>query len=188
MGDINYYHEKQWLGHCAVHTLNNLFQFDYFTYKKLRKISNQLYSDDQVNGNLHTCSMNPYHSQIPYLGYFDISCIVLALKYQDCEIVNHIIQSPDVDGLEFHNSPLVIGFILNVNTSSLLGLWNSRHWYAIIYDQERKIFINLDSQISQPQLFSNETQFRQFLKNEIHQNQAQIFVVSKIEFTGGDQS
>jgi hypothetical protein len=184
MGEVNYYHEKQWLGHCAVHTLNNLFQSNFFTYKKFKKISNQLYSDDQQNGNLHSCSMNPYHSQIPYLGYFDISCIILALKVQDCEIVNHLIRSQDVDDLEF-SSPLTIGYIINVNSSSLFGLWNSRHWFSILYDQEKSAFVNLDSQLSEPEIFWNETQFRQFLKNSIQENQAQIFVVSKIAFTGG---
>ena len=184
--EMNYYHERQWLGHCAIHTLNNLLQSHSFTYQTLKAISNQLYSEDmRMNGNHRPlCSLNPYHSHIPYLGYFDISCIVMALKTKDCEIVNHLLRVQDVDHLEL-NSPLTIGFILNLNNSSLFGLWNSRHWFSILYDQEHKSFVNLDSQLSEPEIFLNEKSFLQFLKNSIQENSAQIFVISRIAFTGG---
>jgi hypothetical protein len=177
-----WYHEKQWLGHCAVHTLNNLFQMRWMTYSKMKKISTELYYDDKSSGLLGTCSMNPYSSQIPYAGYFDIGCLVMALKQKDCEISNHVVNVSDVENMDL-NSPLILGFIINEENSNLFGLWTSRHWYAILFDHERQSYVNLDSQLSDAQIISTESQLRVTLRDAIRTNQSHIFVVSKVNFT-----
>lgn len=184
---ISWYHEKQWLGHCAIHTLNNLFQRNWMTYSKMKTISTELYSNDQNSGILQQCSWNPYSSSIPYLGYFDIGCIVLALKEKDCEIIHHIVLSSDVENLDL-SSELIIGLIINEANSSLFGFWNSRHWYAILIvrdhtEASQQYYLNLDSELTSPQILLDENELKLFLQNEITTKQSQIFVVSKVAFT-----
>jgi hypothetical protein len=177
-----WYHEKQWLGHCAIHTLNNLFQMKWMTYSKMKKISTELYYEDQNSGLLGPCSLNPYASQVPYVGYFDIGCLLHALKQKDCEITNHVVNSSDLENMDL-SSELILGLIINETSTNLFGLWTSRHWYAILLDHERQRFVNLDSELADVQIISNETQLRAALRDAIRIHQSHIFVVSKVHFT-----
>lgn len=211
---LKMYHEKQTLAHCAIHTLNNLFQYKYMTYNKMKNISNKLYLEDKENGLIKECSLNPYNSTLPYLGYFDIACIIKGLDENNCEIIEHINNIKDILNLNLikqeseseerkeengevksnnieSNSPSssssspqlisskFVGLIINEMNSSFFGLWNSRHWYCIIYHKESGIFFNLDSNLDSPEIIGNENELKQFLKNLIQQNQAQVFVVSR---------
>ena len=207
------YHEKQNLAHCAVHTLNNLFQLKWMTYKRLEEIARSLYRSDQECGLISSTifSLNPYISTIPYIGYFDIACIVKALEEKACEFTDHIITPSDLIKLQIINpsnsfnsdsnnsdenknekkenlldsslsnkpSSNFIGLIINEMNSSLLGLWNSRHWFCIIYDNRNQLFVNLDSNLDSPNILGNEKDLKYFLENIIRTKKAQIFIVSK---------
>lgn len=173
------YHEKQTFGHCAVHSLNNLFQSRWLSYGDMVDIAEELHLADQAIGLAGTFSLNPYRSQIPYLGYFDISCIVKALSRKDCELTNHILNVKDLETLDISSSQN-IGLIINEKNPPLFcNLWESRHWYTILFDHQDCSFVNLDSNVDDPQTLS-EVELRTFLNESIRLKQSQIFVVSKI--------
>lgn len=175
-----FYHEKQILGHCAIHSLNNLFQSRWISYDDLVHIAQELHQADQSAGLASICSFNPYRSQIPFHGYFDISCIVKALSYKDCELTEHILTTKDVISLDISSSQ-IIGLIINEkNPSFFCNFWESRHWYSILFDHENLSFVNLDSNFDDPLHFSGEAELKNFLNEGIRLKQSQIFVVSRI--------
>lgn len=208
----SFYHEKQNLAHCAIHTLNNLFQSKWISYSDMKRISIDLYQLDKQSGLISTCSLNPYISSLPYVGYFDIACIIKALEDKNCEITQHVININDLKTLNlptlndsslsssqsFPSSSLspssnnlgndskensisinFIGLIVNEINSSFFGLWNSRHWFSIIYDHSKNLFVNLDSMLDAPDVIGNEIELKHFLQTIMQNHQAQIFVVSK---------
>jgi len=106
------YHELQYLGHCAVHVLNNLFQEKWTTYDELIQIAYDLHI---ANGGVSDSifGLNPFKSAIPFMGYFDISCIIKALEKRNCRVSEHILKVADLKSFDFFPSALT------TNTTSI---------------------------------------------------------------------
>lgn len=170
-----YYHERQWLGHCAVHTLNSLFQENWITYNDLEAIASSLHESDQGAGNAGVFTLNPYKSLFPYLGFFDIACIIKALDRKDCRISQHIATISALSTFEYNNSD-VVGIMIN-RESACFGLLQTRHWFAVLHDKASGIYVNLDSKLDTPEQFLNSEALQDYLA-AIIADSGQIFVIS----------
>jgi hypothetical protein len=172
------YHEKQHLGHCAVHTLNNLFQSRWASYALLSDIASSLYSQDRATGLSSVFSLNPYQSAIPFVGYFDIACIAEALKLQRCRISEHVARESDLDSLNLETDN-VVGLIVNQSTSSMIGFVRGTHWFAVLKQcSSTARYVILDSNNDEAVDFTEE-ELKAFLKSNFAKNNCQIFVVSR---------
>jgi hypothetical protein len=165
------YHEKQILGRCALHCVNNIFQEKLLTYDMMIDITNELYIDDR---NIGVFSIfNPYKSIIPYVGYFDINVIMKALSIKKYSISDHIVNVIDLNNYNFDCED-IIGIIIN-NNDKYLKLISTNHWFGIIkYNNE---YYNVDSKINYPFKFINiNVDLLSFLRISI-KKQSQIFVI-----------
>lgn len=141
---IRLFHERQKFGHCAAHCLNNLLQDkSVATFESLQRIATQLHERDKesgiADGGLWGALFNPYMSQVPLLGYFDINCMVKALKRVNCTVTHHfataelLIQSSEVKSLLLDDKDTSVqGLIVNVSSKVLAGMMSSSHWFAIV--------------------------------------------------------
>ena len=202
------YHEKQKLGHCAVHALNNLFQEQWVDYDEMCEYARELHYADSPS----CLSVNPYMSIIPYMGYFDISVIIKALaSKRKGTISEHITAAAGIDALELSVPPDpaaaaragasppgeagemeegeagCVGFIVNVQQDSFLGLYSGRHWFSVLREpvtatelepERRAAYWNLDSKLPRPICFASDSQLKTFLKDLINKQSAHIFMVS----------
>jgi hypothetical protein len=171
------YHEKQRLGHCAVHALNSLFQEDWLNYQIVSNISSELYQSDKETGMLSWYSWNPY--AFPIFGYFDIACIVKALERKKCHLSNHVANTEGIDEVcSIESVCESVGILVNEEASSFLGLFSSRHWYSIIYDKDSELFYDMDSKLVTPAIISDVDELKQKLLESIRDRNAHVFVVS----------
>mmetsp|Transcript_24815 Transcript_24815/g.36599 ORF Transcript_24815/g.36599 Transcript_24815/m.36599 type:complete len:191 (-) Transcript_24815:39-611(-) len=173
-----YYHEKQRLGHCAIHALNNIFQERWITYEDLSAIARELHDLDRSTRNMSYCAFNPYISFIPYAGYFDISCILKAIERRKCRFSNHIISISDLGMLDMSASQSAMGLIVN-EYSSCVGLFTSRHWYAVLYLRDYGVYVNLDSRLDRPIIIDSHENLVSMLRSSMSSQRTHVFVLSK---------
>ncbi|KAG4097554.1 Josephin-domain-containing protein [Neocallimastix lanati (nom. inval.)] len=127
------YHEKQHLGYCAKHALNNLFQKEEFTIADLDKICKLL--KVQYGS---TKFFNPHKSILP-IGNYDINVIMWALESRGKEMKwfdsRH---ADDIDELDIDN---LYGIIINKGST---GSVFSKHWYTLrpLFTSQDKIIIH----------------------------------------------
>mmetsp|Transcript_8055 Transcript_8055/g.13665 ORF Transcript_8055/g.13665 Transcript_8055/m.13665 type:complete len:214 (+) Transcript_8055:205-846(+) len=188
------YHEKQLLGHCAVHALNNLFQEQWVDFELMCQHSQELYNEDVQRGFVSKCfSLNPYKSVIPYYGDFDISVIVRALgASRRGRLCGHISSLQDIDSLQLDVGQMAarkeLGYIVNLCLSSCPG-FSKRHWFAVrrevkVYPDSKDqggghcSFWNLDSKLPRPFLYRSSDDLQHFLRELILHNKAQVFTVT----------
>lgn len=140
------YHEKQYLGHCAVHCLNNLLQSAWVDYNCLDKHVSELideYTESQNDSNSNDESiyqnltsnisklintMN-YKSIIPHYGSFDINCIIKALKSKQYVIIEHILTVSQLNHINLNQSNY-IGLIVHINKRAYYI--DNPHWFSVI--------------------------------------------------------
>jgi hypothetical protein len=172
------YHETQRLAHCAIHSLNNLFQENWLDYKDLSSIASDLHTLDRSNGMASLFTLNPYMSALPFMGSFDIQCIATALKTKDCYISNHIALATALspESLGFGDND-VIGVVINEEISFFFGLRTSHHWFPVLQKEGR--FINLDSELRTPEVIETQAEFIEKLSNGIDKHHWQIFVIKR---------
>ncbi|CAM9997505.1 unnamed protein product [Ascophyllum nodosum] len=136
------YHEKQYLMHCAVHTLNNLFQEQWATASLLEDIAKELFDRDvsmRKEAGMGGMWINPYKCVVPRVGYYDITVLLEALKLKDCHVSVHAVFNPkDPAAVARSTKDLdprsgVRGVVVNRVTLSVLGgLVTGSHYYAIV--------------------------------------------------------
>ena len=178
--DAQLFHEKQSLGYCAIHSLNNLFQEKWLTYDKFYSISTSLHRADIESGNAGWYSWNPY--SIPIVGYFDIACIIKALEMRHFKVSSHIMNADGVSAICESAEELyaVKGILVNEECSTF-GIFSTRHWYAIVYHQESGAFYNLDSKLDRPRRLPGTEELKQLLTESVKNSRSHIFVISADE-------
>ena len=142
------YHEKQFLGHCAIHCLNNLFQTSWINYKQLNQIANELCKENDnllestLLNTLFSTNITNYKSIIPYYGSFDINCIIKALSIKQYKIVEHILSSDNLLKYDFDSN----GYIgLIIHTNQIHMYMPSNHWFSMIRMRKNKISVSTAS-------------------------------------------
>lgn len=126
MDAADLYHEKQRLGHCAIHTLNNIYQESWVTYDMIADIAKELHRVDLWNkSSTSFFGINPYMSLFPYYGDFDITCIQRLLEQRGSKIVQHIITEDQMTSIRDIDA---FAFVVNLSfffRSSLV--WHYSH-------------------------------------------------------------
>ncbi|XP_055631796.1 josephin-like protein [Toxorhynchites rutilus septentrionalis] len=170
MGASTVYHEKQIKELCALHTLNNLFQ-DEASYSKV-----------QLDEICRSLSPNHYinpHKSILGLGNYDINVIIAALHIKECEAI-WFDKRKDPSCIETSN---IVGFILNVPSSYKIGFvklpLQRRHWISV--KKINGVFWNLDSKLDAPVQIGNEDQTMEYLRNQLQNNDKELFVICRKE-------
>ncbi|CAN0483519.1 unnamed protein product, partial [Phaeothamnion confervicola] len=130
------YHERQRLLHCAVHSLNNLFQERWVVPALLDDLARQQYQSEmelrQASG-LPAPYFNAFKSPIG-LGNYDISVIVAALALRGCRLSAHVVPGKNGDPeacrkkLEELDFAAADGLLVNRRGSIIWG----QHWYVIL--------------------------------------------------------
>ncbi|GBC05157.1 hypothetical protein RclHR1_06060015 [Rhizophagus clarus] len=168
------YHERQSLWFCGQHTLNNLLQDKVFTKEKLDNIALELAK--QVDLTWRSYFINP-HKSLLGVGNYDINVLEKALMNEGLEVQWFDDRKDIQTAIQFTDETL-IGLILNVPTTRFY-LWTSYHWIAIkSIDNKITEIYNLDSKLSKPEKFKDETEVYKFLKSVIHKN-GNILLVKK---------
>ncbi|EQC31537.1 hypothetical protein SDRG_10711 [Saprolegnia diclina VS20] len=115
MATADVYHEPQQLMRCGVHAANNLLQRRAFEASDFDALCAEL---------CPSTWRNPHRG---LLGNYDIEVLSLALLRQGYTVSYFDVRKP-LTALPLETC---VGLICNVPQSSLLGLWQSRHWFCI---------------------------------------------------------
>lgn len=174
MNSETYYHEKQKLGHCAIHSLNNIFQESWVDYDTLSRYASELYNNDLESGVCNYFSCNPYMSTVPYVGFFDISCLIKAIDTRKSKISHHFANSIELDSFDYF-SDSIIGLLLNEENPNW-WFYSSRHWIGI--SKLNQSYVNLDSNLTTPIKYENTVDLLALLHETLNK-QGHIFVISK---------
>lgn len=182
-----HYHERQWLYICAVHTLNNLFQERWISRHTLDEIAFTLFDKEKElarNSGIQPPHLNPFKSVVPLFGDYDINVITAALESRCHRISDHVvfnIAHPErcKQELACVNLTACRGVIINFEDKGIL--WNSRHWFAIL-KQEDGTFYNCDSKLRHPELIGKgESLIAWVLERLMNGTRLQAFFVAPIQ-------
>ena len=164
-----FYHEKQKLQLCALHSLNNLFQKKIFTKRTLDSI---VYEYDK------SWCWNEYSTL--FTGNYDLTIILDALKSQ-----GYTLRAIDVnESLDKFNFKDCLGLLLNIPIErpffDRLPVIRSftkpgRHWLTI-KSTDGEQFFNFDSKFSKPRLIGNQNDLIQYL-NTLDRAQTYMYIV-----------
>ncbi|UJR15711.1 hypothetical protein I4U23_002646 [Adineta vaga] len=166
-----FYHERQKLQLCALHSLNNLFQKHHFNKQTLDSIVHEY---DQ------SWCWNEYSTL--FTGNYDLTIILDALKREGYTL-RAIDINESFDTFDFKDS---FGLLLNITLDRaffdrlpLVRSWTkpARHWLTI-KSLDGENFYNLDSKLSRPQLLGNQTDLKAYL-NTLDRSQTYIYIVIK---------
>ncbi|CAF0801132.1 unnamed protein product [Brachionus calyciflorus] len=162
----NIYHEKQKKELCALHTLNNLFQDNFYTKQKLDQICIELCPQEWLNP----------HRGLFGRGNYNINIIMKALQLRDHEAI-WFDKRRSVTILNFAN---IKGFILNIPSdykiAGILPLpWERKHWVAI--SRIGDVYYNLDSKLDEPEIIGDELKLTAYLDNLIKCKDKELFLV-----------
>lgn len=164
------YHEKQSLQRCALHTLNNLFQRKEFQKADLDVIAYELSPGSFV------CP----HKSMFGTGNYDVNVLMAAL------MTRHMVtkwwdRRNDPAEMEMEG---LFGLIVNRRTLTLFGLWESKHWFAIVnVDGE---FYDLNSNLTEPRKFDSKEEMIVFMRKELERG-GEIIRVYHEQKEGGEQ-
>eukprot|EP00904_Undaria_pinnatifida_P006346 jgi/Undpi1/2841/HiC_scaffold_14.g06218.m1 len=150
------YHERQRLMHCAIHTLNNLFQERWADRGMMDRLALELCDREAVlrsESGMRRMLTNPFKSTIPLIGDYDINVLLEALKIKQCRVSLHAVfnpKNPEAFKLALteavSSSPSPRGIIVNyVSQRRLWGAWVNHHFYAIVRAPDN---LNADKNIS----------------------------------------
>lgn len=120
--------------------------------------------------------INPHKSFLG-LGNYDVNAIMVALATQSMQLVWFDKRKEITStALELTRA---FGYILNIPSDYSFGFVTlpikSRHWVCIRKLQEN--FYNLDSKLDAPRCIGDETDFVNYLKNEMKSNDKELFIV-----------
>ncbi|ETV82424.1 hypothetical protein H257_05064 [Aphanomyces astaci] len=134
------YHEKQTLMRCGLHSVNNMLQRKAFDVSDFDTIARSLV---QVQNDARW-SFNP-HQTVLGIGNYGVEVLIAALLrhgYSTC----YFDRRKATDTIDLVVA--VDGLLCNVPSSSMMGLWQSRHWFTI--RQVHGVYYNLDSKLPAP--------------------------------------
>lgn len=198
------YHEKQHLGHCAIHALNNLLQSRTFTYADFEQVATQLHAADKAAGIVSNLSCNGYQSIVPCWGNFDLGVIVELLQSQRLMVSEHITQgnlrtweqslSILNRGARAAGGAANIKGILVNQPGTYLGIFSTRHWYTIVnlfkdggdnddngVDSCYLRFVNMNSNLDAPIPFESAEALDIFLHDAVNTTNCQLFFISAVQ-------
>jgi len=160
------YHEKQSKELCALHALNNIFQIkDAFSQEELDSICYKLSPETWLN---------PHKSCIG-LGNYDINVVTAALLARHCDVI-WFDRRKDPSLIKLDK---VIGCILNIPNDYKLGWFHlplkRRHWIGL--KQINGVYLNLDSKLKEPARLGSQTEFLDFLRQELADPERQLLLV-----------
>eukprot|EP00009_Paramoeba_aestuarina_P009781 CAMPEP_0201537930 /NCGR_PEP_ID=MMETSP0161_2-20130828/66189_1 /ASSEMBLY_ACC=CAM_ASM_000251 /TAXON_ID=180227 /ORGANISM="Neoparamoeba aestuarina, Strain SoJaBio B1-5/56/2" /LENGTH=134 /DNA_ID=CAMNT_0047944505 /DNA_START=165 /DNA_END=566 /DNA_ORIENTATION=- len=118
------------------------------------------------------------HKNMFRMGNYDVNVIMSALTRRE-KVCRWWDRRKDLEHLPFNAT---FGFIVNQNTSSLAGLWKSKHWYAIAIVNDE--FYDCNSHLSKPKKLTKE-ELLALLKHEIDHG-GEIIRVLNEEVEDGD--
>lgn len=160
------YHEKQVKELCALHALNNLFQNpNAYTKTQLDDICYRLSPDRFINP----------HKSVLGLGNYDVNVLMAALQLKNCEAV-WFDKRKDPKCLNLES---ILGFILNIPSEYKIGFIQlpikRKHWIAL--QRINGLFYNLDSKLDAPEIIGKESEFLQFLREQLRSKDKEVFLV-----------
>mmetsp|Transcript_8017 Transcript_8017/g.10444 ORF Transcript_8017/g.10444 Transcript_8017/m.10444 type:complete len:227 (-) Transcript_8017:59-739(-) len=186
--EISVYHEKQRASHCAIHTLNNLFQEKWMTRSNMDSLADEAFREHKAllrRSGMKTPLISPFKSIIPFFGNYDIGVIVKALKIRNANFQKHIFRplgeessasstSAEIEDIDYSSKDLV-GFIINCERSQV-PIISSKHWYAVA--RLNGVFYNMNSYLTEPEEIGNESKTKAFLNKEVIDNGSHLFTVT----------
>lgn len=142
-GTCTLFHERQRLALCGVHAVNNLLQRNCYQKRDFDSLCWELEP---------SLLFNPHRSLLG-IGNYDVNVVVILLQRQGYTVTWHDRRRP-ITLDEFEQAPhssCLVGILQNVKGR---GLWSklihSRHWIALLYNQENGQWLNLDSCLDAP--------------------------------------
>ncbi|RNA40202.1 josephin-2 [Brachionus plicatilis] len=162
----NIYHEKQKKELCALHSLNNLFQDNFYTKADLDQICIELCPQEWLNP----------HRGILGRGNYNINIIIKALHLRDHEAI----WFDKRRSVSILNLSRIKGFILNIPSDYKIGgfiplPWEKKHWIAVSKIED--FYFNLDSKLDEPELIGDENKLILFLENLIKSKDKELFII-----------
>ncbi|XP_040564398.1 josephin-like protein [Lepeophtheirus salmonis] len=165
------YHERQSRQLCALHVLNNLFQNGKaFDQKDLDIICSRLSPESWLNP----------HRSFFGLGNYDVNVLMAAFQDKGLESV-WFDKRRDIASL---NLDSIFGFILNVpNNYRYLPLFSQRHWIALRFFEDEKMYFNLDSHLKKPELIGREEDMIKYLTDKLFKSDNELILIMKSSYS-----
>ncbi|KAF0727694.1 hypothetical protein Ae201684_014319 [Aphanomyces euteiches] len=133
------FHEKQRYMRCGIHAINNLLQRKEFDVASFDAICRELSPESSWQ-----------HQSILGLGNYNVDILTMALMKQVHAGGFTLSYFDKRKPLALLDLQATTGILCNAASVSLMGLWHSRHWFAIrsIYG----VYYNLDSKLPEPKV------------------------------------
>lgn len=173
MDESKFYHERQRLQLCALHSLNNLFQKRIFAKKDLDEIVREFDS---------SIFFNEYSSL--FTGNYDLSIILEALKRQNYTLLAITKENPLTEA-DFDDC---FGILLNIPVKGLVlhripiineRVKPGRHW-LILKSIDGQTFYDFDSNHRNPERIGSRTDLIEYLKKK-QETDSYIYKVVSLE-------
>ncbi|KAF0700630.1 Aste57867_8808 [Aphanomyces stellatus] len=158
------YHERQVYMRCGLHAVNNLLQRKAFETDDFAAIAQDLNA-----GNSFTW-WNP-HQTLLGIGNYSVDVLTVALAKHGYTL-SFFDRRKSMDALDLD---VIDGVLVNVMTRSWMGMWQSRHWFALA--KVEGTFYNLDSKLPRPTRFESLVPVRDFLQAVLASSQDNTVLV-----------
>jgi Josephin len=178
----HYYHERQQLALCAVHSVNNLLQNNDGQKKYTQRDFDQVC--ESLTSGCNSYWFNPHRSPLR-IGNFDINVITYILEnYEGMDVTWHDMRN-ELTLLDMMERKNLLGILWNVPVNTVMGrLLSQRHWIALLYhpsdedtsnnnnvnniqqqQQQSGTWMNLDSNLRSPEIIGTHTDCLRLLQS-----------------------
>lgn len=182
------YHERQRWALCGVHAMNNLLQQAKFSAKDFEQICQEL-APDSSPSSWNFAHRNP-HCSMWGVGNYDANVMTVLLdregfqvQWQDNreEVTMQLLEEYYKKGT---TNVETFGIVVNMPSSSLLAKFTKgRHWltllWQVVQDDKEKQWVNLDSELKEPQVVGDMEACVQLLKEWRSKQECHILLVKK---------
>lgn len=159
--------ERQHLGHCLLHTINNALQRAAFTPADLNRIA-----DGLAPGRPPLPFLHPHRTII--WGNWDVSVLELALEEAGRSLKWHDQRDTAYETIGGDCEAAVV----NVKGSGpLAALFGGRHWFTVKKSEDGESWYNLDSKLAEPALVGGAVELRDLLEELRASSDAKILLV-----------
>ena len=171
------FHERQRWALCGVHAINNLLQEHRYDKSDFDAVCQQLAPESWI--------INPHRSFLG-IGNYDVNVLMVLLEQQLGYQVKWKDSRKAVDRKELmeyygNGRSTSFGILVNLPSASLVARYitKGRHWLTLLWQQDTETWINLDSNLDEPQVIGNMDECANLLNEWRSKQQCHLILVRK---------
>ena len=169
------YHERQRWSLCGVHAVNNVLQEPKYTKSDFDTVCLELAPDQHW--------LNPHRSMLG-IGNYDVNVLMVLLERAKMQVQwqdgRKELETTDLK--DYGKDASLFGLIVNFPSNSLWGrLTKGRHWCALLWQPSTEQWINLNSDLKEPEPIGDMDDCAKQLKEWRSKQECHILMVKKTQ-------